>query len=156
MKKLIIVILILAMIVPVTSMADEISTEEPRAPLVGYWYLLIEKEELPEKMQKELNKGFYTSPMVSELTIYRITEDGMIYQIAGNFLGSYSEAHGGNVGGSWIKTDESEYIVTIVGKGSGIVNFEGTRMYIYFGDDTYFAFHKMETFVLETDLKKSK
>lgn len=156
MKKLITIILILAMIVPAASMAAEISVEEYKDPLVGYWYLLIEKEELPEKMQKELNKGYYTSPMVSELTIYRITEDGTIYQIAGDFLGSYSEAHGGNVCGSWVKTDDSEYIVTVVGKGSGIVNFEDSRMYIYFGGDTYFAFHKMETFILETDLKKIK
>lgn len=156
MKKLITIVLILAMLASIFSAAAEITDEEYKDPIVGYWYILFNKEDLPESMQKELDKGYYTSSMISEITIYRITEDGKIFQIYGHFEGGYADAHGGNICGTWFKNDESEYVATIVSKGTGIVDFEDDKMYVIFGNNNLFAFHKMETFNIETDIKKSK
>ena len=104
MKRLITIILILALIIPAAAIADD------RDPIVRAWYMYYNKFDAPE--MESAFKG-----MDQQSGIYFFYEDGVIY--ISSIAISGKEGTPGYVScGKWEKVND-KYIVSIVGIGQG-------------------------------------
>jgi hypothetical protein len=119
MKKILSLILILALIIPVFATAAE------RDPIIGCWYLYFDKESVPE-----MAGAFDNSDLV--LTMFICGSDGIIHFCAFREKDGTGETEY-SVGGKW-EISGSKYQVSIIGIGSGESYIEDDYLYINVSD----------------------
>ena len=128
MKRLITIILILALIIPAAAIADD------RDPIVRAWYMYYNKFDAPE--MESAFKG-----MDQQSGIYFFYEDGVIY--ISSIAISGKEGTPGYVScGKWEKVND-KYIVSIMGIGQGDAIIEGDNLLINIQDNYYLILHKL-------------
>lgn len=122
MRKLITMILILALALPALTLA-----EEPD-PIVGCWYTFIDNSRYPELMK---NYGDYDYV----LSAYLFAEDGKIYLLE-NDVKDGAATPVFYCCGAWDKAqDIRKYNYKIMGIGEGTIRLEeGGDMYLIMGD----------------------
>ena len=108
MKKLVAVILLLALIVPAAALAD-------RDPIVGSYYSVFDYTLYPEMATS--SGGFDIMLMI--LTFY---EDGTIMSTENDIVGKTGTQHFGALG-KWEKTDTG-YNISLIGLGEGEIIIE--------------------------------
>lgn len=123
MKKLITVILILALLIPAAAFAD-------RDPIIGYWYLYMDLKLYPE--MKSAYKGNYDDL----ISMYKFEESGVINALENDtFNGQGTPVFAGN--GKWSKTSTG-YEYSLVGIGQGTLTIEGDDMWLSIQNGTMY------------------
>ena len=112
MKKLITVILIMAMLLPAAAMAAD--------PIIGNWYFLYDKSEYPEIA------SMFGNADVS-FSVYRFMESGTIMSTELSVTGDTGTADY-VAAGRWVKEDYG-YKYSIIGIGEGKALVEGDNMF---------------------------
>jgi hypothetical protein len=150
MKKLLAIAMILALFLPACVVAEE------QDPVVGFWYIVVLKDNYTEEVQKQMEKNPFTSRDLANVRIYYFMENGEIYSTSSTFEAKRSNASGGGIAGSWSKLDDGRYMVTLVSRGSGPAIFEDDKMYVvYNSDKEYFALRRLETLTLPEDYRRN-
>jgi len=139
MKKLIVIILALALILPVVSLADP-------DPIVGSWYVFYNASVFPETQSWMNNNdaGYW---------IYIFDESGDIYYYTMMRSGLVFTPQSGQIG-KWIKKD-NEYSISKLGYGEGFrAYFDGTDLFAQFGtNSTFYRLRRMDAFDPYNDMK---
>ena len=139
MKKLIAVILILAMLLPVAALAEE------KDPIVGFWYALYDTIAYPE-MKSWINGADYSA------FIFFFSETGEVFYFGCQYTGLTATPFSSQIG-KW-KRENGKYLFDKIGYGSG---FEGYILEDFLiaqignGND-YFKLIRMDVFNPYTDL----
>jgi len=108
MKKLITIILVLALLLPAAALADQ-------DPIVGYWYLYLDGKAYPELMK---NIGDYDSIV----DLYYFAEDGTVMTLE-NVLKNGSATPTYTSQGKWEKSLFA-YSFSIIGLGDGKISIK--------------------------------
>ncbi len=129
MKKLITIILILAMLTP-AAMAED------NDPIVGNWYVLLEIPGTPfESVVPD-----YTQMIV----ILTFAEDGQIVYAEMDYKGTTVEMKQPRVWGKWEKED-SKYTVSLISVGTDEAFFKDNLLYVAaFSTGLYYGFRRLE------------
>ena len=114
MKKLLVMILILAMILPVAAWAET-------DPIVGSWYFLYDKSAYPE--MSSLFEGYDIA-----FSIYWFMENGTIMSTDLSATGESGNTKYA-AAGRWRKTD-SGYSYSIIGSGEGTAVLDGDELFL--------------------------
>ena len=109
MKKLIALLLILIMILPAASLAED------RDPIVGCWYMYYEKESFPELAETYNNNDYIIMVLIFTGDGTILTNETDIKDKAGTPV-TYSA-------GKWQKNGSS-YKFSIIGIGQGLIEIE--------------------------------
>ena len=128
MKRLITIILILALAVPAAALADD------RDPIVRAWYMYYNKLDAPE--MESAFKG-----IDQQSGIYFFYEDGIIY-ISSIAISKKDGTPGYLSCGKWEKVN-GKYNVSIMGIGQGEALIEGDNLLVNIQDNYYFILHKL-------------
>ena len=128
MKRLIAIILILALAVPAAALADD------RDPIVRAWYMYYNKLDAPE--MESAFKG-----IDQQSCIYFFYEDGIIY-ISSIAISAKDGTPGYLSCGKWEKVN-GKYNVSIMGIGQGDALIEGDNLLVNIQDNYYFILHKL-------------
>lgn len=127
MKKLLCVLLIIALLVPVMAFADD--------PIVGVWYLLYDKSECPEMAPNFQNVDY-------AVCAYIFMEDGSIYLAEHDITNSISTPIS-SVSGKWEKS-LFNYTYNIIGFGSGNAVIDKDDLLLQMQNSTvYVKLHRM-------------
>ena len=110
MKKLLVIILAVALILPAAALMEE------RDPIIGAWYMFVDTTLYPEIKGAYNNNDFIYD-------VYFFTAEGSIYMLDMNMKGSDSNATV-TVAGRWQKSND-KYIASIVGIGENELMLEG-------------------------------
>lgn len=132
MKKLITIILILAMLLPAAALAED------RDPIVGSWYMLYDKSLYPE-----MAANFSNTDLI--IMIFSFQEDGTVIVTENDITNGVSKASGA-VAGKWEKGDPL-YKYSILGMGQGDAYVDEGCIYLNIGTEDqrgYFRMRKME------------
>ena len=137
MKKLITIILVLALLLPAAALSEQ-------DPIVGTWYLYV---------------SIPGSPMEGEITDYDsavsllvFSEEGKIYFLELDFAGSNLTDNGLKTIGKWEKK-ESGYELSIVSVGiSDALIRDGNLYAAIFSTELYMMYRKMEPFNFYTEM----
>ena len=148
MKKLITIILILALILPGFAAADD-------SDIIGCWYVLLGLENLSEADRKEWEESLWTSHKLYEVHVLQFSEDGEIHRIDGFFDKHGSEANDYNTIGTWVYRN-GKYQSTIIGAGTGEIVLEDGKMFILYTQNEYFGFNRMILIDNSTDIRKAR
>ena len=128
MKKLITIILILALLLPASALAD-------RDKIVGSWYVLNDYTEYPELASTSNGCDII-------IMIYTFFEDGTIMCTENDIVGKTGNVQSSPTG-KWEKTGDT-YKYSMIGFGEGIIKFEEENsILLSFLDQGYFRMHKM-------------
>ena len=122
MKKLLALILILALALPALALAT------PSELIIGCWYMLVDNDWYPE-MMKNLGDYDYT------ISVYIFSGDGNIYVMEGDIKDGAAEPFF-HACGTWEKANGTgQYTYRIIGLGEGSVRVEeGGHMYMLIPD----------------------
>ena len=136
MKKLLALILIVAMFMPV------FATAEDPDPIVGFWYLVMDVSTFPEKIKEQLWSNIHTYRILAEVDILYFNEQGEIYAVELNYEPMMVHADDAIISGTWTKNDKGEYNVVYKSK-SAPAYFDDGKLFIKY-HDVYAALRKME------------
>lgn len=130
MKKLITIILILALALPAAALAEEMD------PIVGNWYVLLEIPGTPF----ETVVPDYTQMIV----ILTFAEDGQIVYAEMDYKGTTVEMKQPRVWGKWEKKD-GQYSVSLISVGTDEAFFHDDLLYVAaFSKGLYYGFRRLE------------
>ena len=115
MKKLITIILILAMLLPAVVLADDLD------PIVGCWYMYADKNIIPEFM------SFYADAD-SELSVYYFLENGSV-MLLDNIVTNGTGTPTFTPLGKWEKSGQ-DYKFSLLQLGEGTLRVSGDEMYL--------------------------
>ena len=132
MKKLITVILILAMLLPAAALA-----EDPD-PIVGSWYIMLD-------IKGSILEQAFPEDALRFISIMTFTEDGKILYGEQDYYGSGKiDAPQPAIYGKWEKNG-SKYGISILAKGTDQAFIEDGLLYVAaFNEGIYFGYRKME------------
>ena len=133
MKKLITIILILALLLPAAALADDI---------VGTWYMLYDKTVVPE-----MAATFDNCDLI--VASYSFMPDGSIILTENDVKDGNSDPHYGPAG-KW-EANGSEYTYSIIGLGSGRAVVKDGMIYLTLNEKICIKLHRMEPFNPYTD-----
>ena len=133
MKKLVTVLLILALLLPAAALADEI---------VNSWYIVYSKEAVPE-----MASAFQDYDLI--VAVYSFMPDGSVMQSENDIKGGTANPHCGPVG-KW-EANGSEYTYSILGLGSGRAFIKDGLLHLELQGGIKMVFRKMELFNPYTD-----
>ena len=143
MKKFICLLLVM-LFLPVFSFADDPD------PIVGFWYTLIDVDDIPEKNRQRLLEYPFSTGIQFEILILRFTENGEIYRTVSDFFEHRSESYDGAIVGTWTKDENSEYHTVLTSKFEKAY-FLGEKLVVYYGNRN-FALRPMQKLDLTTDV----
>ena len=146
MKKLITIILILALFLPAAALAADPD------PIIGCWYFVVDVNMFPKHKQAQFLNNVHIRDTKMEAYIFWFTEEGEIYQSITKFRTKQSESEGANIVGTWTKLDNGKYNVVLDSQISK-TSITDNRMFVKFGNGQY-AFRKMETINKNKDWKR--
>ena len=132
MKKLIAIILIIALVMPALAAAED------RDPIVGSWYMLYDKELYPE-----MSANFSNCDWI--IMVFSFLEDGTVICTENDITNNAGIPTSGTAG-KWEKGNPL-YKYSIVGLGQGDAYVENGCIYLHIGDENqeaYFRMRKME------------
>ena len=126
MKKLITLILILALALPAVAMADDVD------PIVGGWYLFYDNTKYPEMSSNFGNYDYVFS-------VYFFSQDGTVYLLESDIKDGTSTPVFMSAG-SWKKTEGlRRYAYKLIGFGEGIIQLkESGEMYLSAQDQSVY------------------
>jgi len=128
MKKLITIILILALILPAAALAADHSP-------VGVWYMCYSKAATPEFASNFGEENDYA------LEILFLTEDGTVLKLVHDVAGKTGNPSFG-AAGKWEKTSDG-FTFAIAGFGSGKMKVEENNIYLQISEHNYLKLRKM-------------
>lgn len=138
MKKLLALILILALAVPAAAGADD------RDPLIGCWYSVYDKELVPE-----MAANFDNCDMV--IMIYYFADDGLVYSLVNNITSNKGTPLYGGMG-KW-ENNNGEYTFSLIGFGNGTLTIEDDMIWLNLQNSYDVGLRKMEPFSPYTDYR---
>ena len=136
MKKLLAIVLILALIVPAAAMAADPD------PIVGCWYMVFDVNDYSEKDRAAFLKNVHILDTQMEVHVFWFTEGGEIYKTVTQFHPGYSDVDGGSIAGTWTKLEDGRYSVVLFSK-QNIQKIVDNAMTIQAGDAKH-TIRKME------------
>ena len=125
MKRLITIILILAMLLPAAALADP-------DPIVGAWYVMLDYRQSPTP--DYTGKTYMLYIMIFE-------EDGAISCISGEHLATGLYASGSTIG-SW-KNESGKYSVRVIGIEPGYAEFSEDRLLVQMTTNVWYSMQRM-------------
>lgn len=126
MKKLITIILVLAVILPAAAVADQ-------DPILGAWYIMLDYSQYPAPETAGKNYMFYI--MIFE-------ESGIITGVSGESAqGTGLTVSGGTIG-SWVNNG-SNYTINMIGIGSNAGEFSGDRLLVQMTANVWYSMQRM-------------
>lgn len=128
MKKLLAVILILALLLPAAALADDI---------VGTWYMLYDKTVVPE-----MAASFDNCDLI--VASYSFMPDGSIILTENDVKDGNSEPHYGPTG-KW-EANGSEYTYSIMGLGSGKAYVKDGMIYLELQNNVFLKLRHMDPY----------
>ena len=138
MKKLLAVVLIIALALPALALADQ-------DPIIGCWYMCVDVKDTSVDL---IEQGYLFSVL-----LFHFTQNGEIYFQEIDFKNSTSEANEPSKLGKWERKD-SGYTLSIIGVGVHDSSIENGQMYAcIIGDRTYHLLRKMTFFNLYNEIK---
>ena len=130
MKKLLAVVLILALLLPVAALADDTAD-----PIIGHWYLLFDKNVSPE-----LASNFQDNDYI--FMIFSFLSDGTILQSEIDIKDKTGNPYSGSAG-KWERSGY-DYSYSIIALGSGKALLEGDSLLLQMQNSTiYLKLHKL-------------
>lgn len=129
MKRLIAIIMIMALLVPAAALAGE--------PIVGTWYMLFDKSVTPEIA--DLFQGYDLI-----VAAYSFMENGTVILTENDILNGNSEPHTGG-SGKWEKK-QTNYSYSIIGLGSGEAYVKDDMIYLEAQNGVYLKLRRMIPF----------
>ena len=137
MKRLITIILIIALAVPAAAISEN-------DPIVGGWYIMFDYNDMP-----------YTDPSVAgkNYMIYTLffEESGSISGFSGESVQGVGFYGSGSTLGTWLKNGD-KYTVNIVGIGIGDATIENDRLIVKMTANIYYSMRRLEWGSWENDL----
>ena len=135
MKKLIAIILILALLLPAAALAAD--------PIEGAWYIMLDYDDGPQTAETaDKDYMFYI----------------MIFEPSGTISGVSCEASkttglfaNGSAVGTW-SNNGGKYTVNVVGIGSNTAEFSGDRLLVQMTENVWYSMQKMNMGGWYTDL----
>lgn len=113
MKKFLCLILIVALLIPVVAFADD--------PIVGTWYMLYDKNKVPE-----MASNFQNCDLI--ISTYSFLSDGSIY-LAEHDVTDKNSVPMSAVAGKWEK-QTFDYTYNVIGLGSGKAIVDKDEIYL--------------------------
>ncbi len=129
MKKTLVLLLVLVVVLPVLSCAEE------KDPIIGCWYVCIDTD---DPVAAQLAEQGYEYGLI----LLCFTEDGMIINGEIDFTGKGGEATQPSIIGKWEKT-KNGYETSIVAAGVDKAFFEDDLLYVCLNKVQYHGFRKM-------------
>jgi hypothetical protein len=144
MKKLLTIILAVALILPAAALAED------KDPIVGCWYLCADMSIYPEMSYAYGNKDLL-------FDMYNFMQDGTVMVVAFEQTGKEGNAKF-QLSGRWEKADD-HYIFKIIGSGESTIYVKGDLMYfnllVVGGTDAYSVMHRVIPLNPYTDIVKN-
>lgn len=132
MKKLITVILILALAVPIAASAED------QDPIIGCWYMCLDA--------KDMSQDYIDEGYLYELLILVFTPGGQILCQKSEFKESSGTVSDINYVGKWNKND-NEYIISIISVGENVAILKDNILAAcIFNSNQYVLLQKMHQF----------
>ena len=139
MKKLIAIIMIIALLLPATVLADNPD------PIVGAWYIMLNYNDMPyEDKSGSEGKNYMIYVMIFEDT-------GAISGISGESLQGIGFYGSGTPIGTWVNAG-GKYTASVT--GIGVINpaIEGDRLIVQMTTNVYYSMRRIEMGSWEDDL----
>ena len=128
MKKLLALVLILALLLPAAALAED--------PIVGHWYMLFDKEAAPEFASTFGNSDFV-------IMVLSFLSDGTVFQSESDVIDKTGTATA-NPAGKWEKKGSKyEYSVLVLGSGAAMIE-DGYLILQIQESDIYLRLRKLE------------
>lgn len=137
MKKLITIILILALLLPAAAPAEQ------QDPILGAWYIMLDYSEYPATAESA-GKKYMLYIMIFE-------EDGTISGISGESLETTGLYANGSAIGTW-QNNGGAYTVNMIGVGSNAAEFSGDRLLVQMTGNVWYSMQRMNWGGWYTDL----
>jgi len=135
MKKLITIILIMALALPALALAEP-------DPIVGAWYMLIDYSRYPFPEMQGKNYMIY---------VLIFEESGIISGISGESAQGDGLTASGSTLGAWVKNGDS-YTVSMIGIGNNKAEFHGDRLHVQMLDNIWYSLQRMDFSDYYTDV----
>ena len=127
MKKLITLLLILALLMPATVLADP-------DPIIGAWYIMLDYREYPETEQTA-GKNYMMYIMIFE-------ESGTISGVSAESAQDTGIAAACSAIGTWTNSD-GKYTVNLIGIGSNSAEFIEDRLLVQMTQNVWYSMQRM-------------
>lgn len=128
MKKLIAVIMTLAMLLPAAALAEDV---------IGSWYMLYDKTVVPE-----MASSFNNCDLI--VATYSFMPDGTIILTENDITSGESDPHCGPTG-KW-EANGTEYTYSIMGLGTGKAYVKDGMIYLELKNNIFLKLRQMEPF----------
>jgi len=128
MKKLITIILAMALILPTAAPAED------KDPIIGAWYIMLDYRDIPETPESAGKNYmiyimiFDDSGSITGITAEDIQNSGMVAQ--------------GAAIGTWSKTDDG-YTVNMIGVGSNRAEFSDDRLLVQMVQNVWYSMQRL-------------
>ena len=136
MKKLLAIILILALLLPAAAMAA-------MDPIVGVWYIMLDYGEYPDPSTEGKDIMFYVllfdSKNVISAVTYERNKDGTMAAQAANM-------------GTWSKNDDGTYTTNMIGAGTLKAVMNGDRLEVQMLEKIWYSMQRMNFGSWYTDI----
>lgn len=134
MKKLLCVLLIIALLVPVMAFADD--------PIVGAWYVMFDYKDYPQSAE--------TAGKNCMLYMLFFDQSGVISGLSAEYADTGWTASA-SVVGTWSNSDGT-YTVNLIGIGSFPAEFSNDRLLVKIAENAWYSMRSMEWSNWYTDI----
>ena len=137
MKRIISVLLIICIVFPVCSFADD------QDPIVGAWYIMLDYREGPQMAE--------TAGKTYMFYILFFEGSGNISAVSGEATESFGLTASGSRVGQWVK-ENGKYSLSIVGIGTNPAEFSGDRLLVQVTTNVWYSMQRMNLGGWYTDM----